>query len=202
MDEEETNQDFKEETEEGSEEESKTIIPTNLDLDISESLENIESEDSEQLENIIDETAADSFSEFQQQEVKPFLEQEETPLINLEENIANAPAQTAQTGVVPNQEAEQPEYASNAPQYSGNYEGNQYDRVRKHEDVQVDSTRGTLLRGEAESPTDLRVNFQAWQQENMDRIETQQEKYQVGEVERLNAESDLPFQDNKKPKRV
>ncbi len=167
-------------------------------------LENIKipEDNSEELENIIDETPTSFGAQTQEQTPSPFLEQEpitEEPVENLEQDLQNTPIQTE------NQEEQPTLY--NAPQYTSDYDSDAYQESRRQQDTQIDISRGALMKRESEiqrfQPTQQRaINFNAWQQANTEQFRGQQEKYQIRQPKRIKEETGLPFQQEKKLKRI
>jgi hypothetical protein len=160
----------------------------------------IESEDFEQesepLENIIQGGSSGTSLRSNKQEISPFLESE--PIENLEQDLEQTPTENQEE----NKEIETP-MLYNAPQYSGSYESGDYENTRKTADTQLDISGGALTTRETAIHTGEQrmMNFNAWQQQNMDQVQTQGEKYQVGKTERFKQQDDLPFQGQEKPRR-
>lgn len=157
----------------------------------------------ENLENIIQEGSSGTSFRSNRQEISPFLELE--PIENLEQDLAQTTTQTENQDK--NTETETP-LLYNAPQYSGSYESGDYENTRKTADTQRDISGGALMgRESAIRETAMHLgdqrgmNFNAWQQQNIDQVQSQSEKYQVGKTERFKQQDDLPFQGQEKPRR-
>jgi len=159
-------------------------------------------QESEPLENIIQGGSSGTSFNSDKQEISPFLESE--PIENLEQDLEQTPTENQDK----NKEIETP-LLYNAPQYSGSYESGDYENTRKTADTQLDISGGALMGRESvirEKTMHLGeqrgMNFNAWQQQNMDQVQTQGEKYQVGKTERFKQQDDLPFQGQEKPRRL
>ncbi|MFA7707563.1 MAG: hypothetical protein WCX73_01310 [Candidatus Pacearchaeota archaeon] len=181
-------------------EEDKEETSEEDDEEISEDDENLDSSDLEQnsepLENILQGVSSRPAFRFNREVVSPFLEQE--PIENLEQGLKEIPSQS---GSEKTNEPEQP-ILYNAPKYSGSYDSGDYENTRK-QDTEMDISGGALITRETmpQFGEQRGMNFGAWQQQNMDRFESQGEKYQIGKTEKFKQRDDLPFQGQEKPKR-
>lgn len=161
----------------------------------------IESNDSEQesepLEDILQEFSSRPNFRSNKRESSPFLEQE--PIENLEQDLGQIPNTAVNQEKI--KEQEQPQLY-NAPQYSGSYDLGDYENMRKA-DRELDISGGALITREtAMHPGEQkRMDFNTWQQQNTDQVQSQGEKYQVRRPERFKQQEDLPFQGQEKPKR-
>lgn len=167
--------------------------------EVSEISEEESSEEAEPLEDMLGTPSSSTLrSRFNRQgESSPVLEAE--PVDDLETGVRQAAAQTEDR-----EKTKEPEIPVlyNAPQYSGSYESGEYARMRKA-DTEMDISAGALITRETPMIQDFqrRMDFGAWQQQNVDRADTQGEKYQVGKPEHFKQQDDLPFQDQKKQRR-
>jgi len=159
--------------------------------------ESVSEEESEPLEDILQGVPSKPGFRFNKQGASPSLEQE--PVENLEQDLRQVPAQTKDNEK--DKALEQP-ILYNAPQYSGNYEKGDYESMR-NVDKELDVSGGALVTREREVIPEFqrRMDFNAWQQQNMERFDTQSEKYQVGKPEKFEQQDNLPFQDTKKSRR-
>ena len=154
------------------------------------------SEESEPLENILEGTSSSPSFHSNKQDISPFLESE--PIENLEQDLSQVPNTTENKEK--NNEIEQPELY-NAPQYSGSYNSGDYENMGKA-DTELDISRGSLMTRETGITPgfERRMDINAWQQQNMDQVQTQGEKYQVGKPEKFKQDEGLPFQNKKDPR--
>jgi len=197
-----------EESNENSEQESSDIIiPENIEINIDETNKNIDGgvtdsseENSESIENIVESTSF--IPTFKKGEVNPFLDAEsvsnsiDQPVTNLEENIFNSQSQNARARTIEEEQRQQGTY--NAPQYGTNYNTESYQEFHRQADTQRDISGGALTTRETEIPrlADRRIDFNRWQHENVNMFD-QQERYQIGELERLKQDTELPFEKRK-----
>lgn len=154
-------------------------------------------QESEPLEDILQEVPSRPGLRFNRQGVSVFLESE--PIEDLEQDLKQTPTQTENKERT--KEPEQP-MLYNAPQYSGSYNSGDYENMRKA-DIELDISGGALTTRETAiaSVGQRRMDFNAWQQENIDRVEAQGEKYQVRKPGRFKQQEDLPFQNKNEPRR-
>jgi hypothetical protein len=154
-------------------------------------------QESEPLEDILQEVPSKPAFHFNRQGVSIFLEQE--PIEDLEQDLKQTPTQTENKEKT--KEPEQP-MLYNAPQYSGSYNSGDYENMRKA-DTELDISGGALTTRETAiaSVGQRRMDFNAWQQQNIDQVQSQSEKYQVRKPEKFKQQEDLPFQNKNEPKR-
>jgi len=153
-------------------------------------------EESEPLENILEGTSSGPNFRSNTESISPFLESE--PIENLEEDLSQVPNTTENKEKT--NEIEQLELY-NAPQYSGSYDSGDYENMRKA-DTELDISKGALITRETAITPNFqrRMDVNAWQQQNMDQIQTQGEKYQVGKPEKFKQDEGLPFQNKNDPR--
>jgi len=142
------------------------------------------SEEPEALEDILQNAPSRQNFRFNRSGVSLSLESE--PVEDLEQGLRQVPTQTQ------NQE---PAQAINAPQYSSNYERGDYENM-KNIDKEIDVSGGALTTRESamQPGGQRRMDINAWQQQNMERFDSQGEKYQVRKPEKFKSQEDLPFQ--------
>lgn len=167
------------------------------DEEETEDFEGNSEEESEPLENILQGVSSGPGFRSNKQSISPFLELE--PIENLEQDLKQIPSTTGNQEKT--QELEQP-LLYNAPKYSGSYNSGDYENMRKA-DTELDISRGALITRETaiHSEWQRKMDFNAWQQQTTDQIQSQGEKYQVGKPEKFKQQDDLPFQNKNEPKR-
>jgi len=155
-------------------------------------------EDEQELENIIQETPTSFIRRIDAEQVDPFLKQEPIEAVeNLEQDLQDVPGQAQE-----NQEEAAPYEAINAPQYASAYESN-YEIIREAQrPADPEMAGGALIRREEDireigGLQERSINFQRWQQTNVERGPEQQERY-IRETSRFKEEDKLPFQRKRK----
>ena len=147
-----------------------------------------EEETEPELENII-ETSTPTFRTNTSQ-TTPFLEAIEQPIENLEKGLEDTT--TTQT----QDPEEQTTYAVNAPQYTSS-EADYNIRQEAQRQADPEMADMSLMRRETDlsmaDTQERRIDFQRWQQTNVERGPEQQEKY-IREARRIDEEDKLPFQ--------
>ncbi len=155
-------------------------------------------EPEEELENIIQETPTSFIKRIDAEQVDPFLKQEPIEAVeNLEQDLQDVPGQVQE-----NQEEATAYEAINAPQYASAY-GENYEIIQEAQrPADPEMAGGALIRREADlreigGMQDRRIDFQRWQQANVERGPEQQERY-IRETARFKEEDKLPFQRKRK----
>ena len=164
--------------------------------------ENEFEEDSEQeqepLEDILQGVPSRPGFRFNRQGISPFLESGPEPVEDLEQGLREIPEKKEDKDK--NKGPEVP-ILYNAPKYSSNYEIENYENM-KNIDKEMDITRGALTTRETAitSVGQRRMDINAWQQQNMERFDSESEKYQVRKPDRFKQQEDLPFQNKNEPR--
>lgn len=180
-------------------EENKEIeweIPEEFEEDDEESEEEPEETEPE-LENII-ETPKTFIRRRDAKQMTPFLEQE--PIENLERDLQDVPTQTTETSPA---EEEPVTYTTNTPQYTSDYE-TRYEIIQEaRRPADPEMAGGALIRREEDMlgmgrPQERRIDFQRWQQANIERGGPEQQEKYIKEPKKIREEDKLPFQRKKR----
>lgn len=158
-------------------------------------------EESEPLENILQGVPSRPVFQFNRQRVSPFLESNSAE--DLEQGVREIPEKKEDSDKTKLPETP---ILYNAPKYSSNYEKGDYENM-KNIDKEMDISGGSLRTREttlADSAMHIvqqrRMDINAWQQQNMDRFDSDSEKYQVRKPDRFKGQEDLPFQTKNEPR--
>jgi len=155
-------------------------------------------QEQEPLEDILQGVPSRPVFQFNRQRVSPFLESGPEPVEDLEQSLREIPEKKEDKDKTKGPEVP---ILYNAPKYSSNYEIGNYENM-KNIDKEIDITGGALTTRETAiaSVGQRRMDINAWQQQNMERFDSDSEKYQVRRPEKFKQQEDLPFQNKNEPR--